>query len=48
MTKLTLPVTLDEYEALARDSLTSATYGYFRSGADSEMTLRRNEEAYTK
>ncbi|SAL96812.1 hypothetical protein [Absidia glauca] len=48
MTKLTLPVTLNDYETLAKDSLTSAAYGYFRSGADSEMTLRRNEEAYTK
>ena len=40
------PVTVDDLEALARESLAPMAYDYFRSGADEEHTLRRNREAW--
>lgn len=43
-----LPLTIDDYEELAQKSLNAAAYGYFRSGADSELTLQRNKQAYEK
>lgn len=39
-------VTVDDYEAVARERLTPMAYDYYRSGADEEHTLRRNREAY--
>ena len=39
-------VTVDDYEAAARDRLARDAYDYFRSGADEEHTLRRNRDAY--
>ncbi|KAI8336931.1 hydroxyacid oxidase 1-like protein [Chlamydoabsidia padenii] len=48
MPNFNLPITIDDYEALAKDSLNPAAYGYFRSGADSENTLQRNKEAYNQ
>ncbi|CAO3599357.1 unnamed protein product [Absidia cylindrospora] len=43
-----LPLTIDDYEELAQKSLNASAYGYFRSGADSEVTLQRNKQAYDK
>ncbi|KAI8079947.1 FMN-dependent dehydrogenase [Halteromyces radiatus] len=40
------PITIDDFEALAQKSLNAAIFGYFSSGADSEMTLQRNRQAY--
>lgn len=39
-------VTIDDFESAARASLTPMAYGYFRSGADEEVTLRRNRAAF--
>lgn len=39
-------VTIDDYEAIAREHLAPMAYDYFRSGADEEHTLRRNRDAY--
>jgi 4-hydroxymandelate oxidase len=40
------PVTVDDFEALARERLSTMAYDYYRSGADEEHTLRRNREAW--
>ncbi|MFO0668884.1 MAG: alpha-hydroxy acid oxidase [Polyangiaceae bacterium] len=40
-------VTVDDWEAHARATLTPMAYDYFRSGADEEHTLRRNRDAFT-
>jgi 4-hydroxymandelate oxidase len=42
------PVTIDDWEMLARERLSPMAYDYFRSGADEEHTLRRNRDAYAK
>lgn len=39
-------VTIDDYEAVARERLSKTAYDYYRSGADEEHTLRRNRDAY--
>jgi 4-hydroxymandelate oxidase len=41
------PVTIDDFEMLARGSLTAMAYDYFRSGADEEHSLRRNRDAFS-
>lgn len=41
-------VTVDDYEAAARERLTPMAYDYYRSGADEEHTLRRNREAFSR
>ena len=41
-------LTVDEWEAAARDRLTPMAWDYFRSGADSERTLARNREAFAR
>jgi 4-hydroxymandelate oxidase len=40
------PVSLVEYEALARETLSRAAYDYFASGAGAEVTVRENQEAF--
>ena len=40
--------TVRDYELRARETLTKNAYDYFRSGADSERALRRNERAYRR
>ena len=41
-------VTVDDYEAVARERLTPMAYDYYRSGADEEHTLRRNRDAFAQ
>jgi len=41
-------VTVDDFEALARERLSPMAYDYFRSGADEEHTLRRNRDAFAR
>ena len=41
-------VTVDDYEAVARERLTPMAYDYYRSGADEEHTLRRNRDAFER
>ncbi|MEO7113493.1 MAG: alpha-hydroxy acid oxidase [Polyangiaceae bacterium] len=41
------PVTIDDFEILARGSLIAMAYDYFRSGADEEHSLRRNRDAFS-
>lgn len=40
-------VTVDDFEAAARERLSTMAYDYYRSGADEEHTLRRNRDAWT-
>lgn len=40
--------TVGDYERAARESLSKIAYDYFRSGADAERALRRNERAYRR
>ncbi|MBE8521585.1 alpha-hydroxy-acid oxidizing protein [Amycolatopsis sp. H6(2020)] len=40
--------TIAEYEATARERLEPAHYDYFAGGAQDEITLRENEEAYKR
>jgi 4-hydroxymandelate oxidase len=42
----TPPLTLGDYEVLARDVLEPATWDYFDGGSADEMTLRANTEAF--
>jgi 4-hydroxymandelate oxidase len=41
-------VTVDDYEAVARERLSPMAYDYYRSGADEEHTLRRNRDAFAR
>jgi len=41
-------VTVDDFEAAARERLTPMAYDYYRSGADEEHTLHRNRDAWTR
>lgn len=41
-------LTVDDWEKAARRKLPRAAYDYYRSGADDERTLRRNERAYRR
>lgn len=41
-------VTIDDFEAAARDRLPAMAYDYYRSGADEEHTLQRNRDAWTE
>src|SRR5436190_14131010 len=40
------PVSLIEYEALARETLSGPAFDYFASGAGAEITVRENREAF--
>ncbi|MBX6383484.1 MAG: alpha-hydroxy-acid oxidizing protein [Microbispora sp.] len=42
------PVTVREFEAVARDRLPPAHYDYFAGGAGDEITVRANEAAYAR
>lgn len=42
------PLNLDELEAAARDLLEPGVYGYYAGGADDEVTLRGNREAFRR
>jgi 4-hydroxymandelate oxidase len=41
-------VTIDDYEAAAKERLSPMAYDYYRSGADEEHTLTRNREAFAR
>src|SRR5436190_5653848 len=41
-------VTIDDFEAAAKERLTPMAYDYYRSGADEEHTLHRNRDAYAR
>ena len=42
------PLDLNDLEDLARQALSEMTWGYYRSGARSEQTLRANREAWAR
>jgi (S)-2-hydroxy-acid oxidase len=42
------PITLDEVEAIAKRRLPSNVYDFYSSGADDQVALRRNREAYNE
>jgi 4-hydroxymandelate oxidase len=42
------PVNLFEYEPLAREKLPEAAYGFIAGGAEDEVTLRANREAFQR
>ena len=42
------PINLNEYEALAKQKLSPATFGYYRGGASDEITLSENHRAYDR
>lgn len=41
-------LTVDDWEAAARERLTRSAYDYFRSGAEAERALKRNERAFRR
>lgn len=43
-----MTVTIDDFEAIARERLPRQAYDYYRSGADDELTLARNREGWSK
>lgn len=45
---MSLPINLLEYEVLARARLEPGAFDYYVSGADDEVTLRDNREAYAR
>lgn len=42
------PVTIAEIESIAKEKLSSTAYDYYSSGADDEITLKENTEAYNR
>ncbi len=42
------PVNVEEFEALAKAHIDPMTWDYYASGADDEVTLRRNREAWSE
>src|SRR5215469_6273357 len=40
------PITLDDYEALARERLAPTVFDTYAQGSDDELTLRANRAAY--
>ena len=42
------PITISDIESIAKENLTSTAYDYYCSGADDEITLRENSEAYNR
>ncbi len=43
-----LPATLDEFFDIARERLDPGTFGYYAGGAGAEITLRDNEQSWTR
>lgn len=43
-----MPINLDEFEAAARELLTAPVYDYYAGGADDEVTLADNREAFRR
>ena len=48
MSDLERLVTVQDFEEAARARLSPAAWDYYRSGADEEVTLRRNDADYTR
>ncbi|HVL32697.1 MAG TPA: alpha-hydroxy-acid oxidizing protein, partial [Actinomycetota bacterium] len=42
------PLNIDEVEAIARDRLLEPVFDYYAGGADDEVTVRRNREAFAR
>ena len=42
------PVNVSEFEALARERMTASAYDYYAGGAEDELTLRANREAFQR
>ncbi len=42
------PVNVEEFEAIARERLTQMAYDYYAGGAEDEITLRGNREAFRR
>jgi 4-hydroxymandelate oxidase len=42
------PLNLDDFEAIARERLESGVYGYYAGGAEDEITIRANREAFQR
>ena len=42
------PVNVEEFEAIARDRLEKSVYDYYAGGADDEITVRSNREAFSR
>jgi 4-hydroxymandelate oxidase len=42
------PVNVSEFEALARERMTASAYDYYAGGADDEVTLRANRDAFER
>ncbi|KAI8141939.1 FMN-dependent dehydrogenase [Fennellomyces sp. T-0311] len=42
------PACLDDYETLARQKMAGPEFGFYCTGAENEVTLRRNREAYDR
>jgi len=42
------PITVSEYEAAARDTLTASAFDYYASGANDELALRNNRDAFDR
>ena len=40
------PVNVLEFEAIAREKMTPSAYDYYAGGAEDEVTLARNREAF--
>ena len=44
----TAPVNVSEFEALARERMTPSAYDYYAGGAEDEVTLAQNREAFAR
>ena len=45
---MTTPINVSEFEALARERMTQMAYDYYAGGAEDEITLRENREAFRR
>jgi 4-hydroxymandelate oxidase len=45
---MTWPVNLDDFEPIAREKLSQMTYDFYAGGAEDEITLRENREAFRR
>ncbi len=43
-----LPVNVSEFEAIARERMTPSAYDYYAGGAEDEVTLAENREAFRR
>jgi len=45
---MSIPVNVDEFEPVARERLSQMTYDFYAGGAEDEITLRENREAFRR